>query len=206
LIRLPEPEGCDHHLQRGHDACARTRADLPWLDARLSRNRTVLAGTYEALWRIPKMMSPDIEEFIEMMGRQLEEQGAPRIAGRMFGYLMMMEEPESLDQLADKLQVSRTSISTNARLLVDWGLVHRATFPGDRRDYYQIADDMHLRLLERQMQGVEVLLKRLREGRESAPPGSERIGGRFKSVIGFYEDLKTKLLEMRARAEDMSIN
>jgi DNA-binding transcriptional regulator GbsR (MarR family) len=63
-------------------------------------------------------MSPEIEEFVEMMGRQLEEQGAPRIAGRMFGYLMMIEEPESLDQLAEDLQVSRTSISTNARLLV----------------------------------------------------------------------------------------
>jgi hypothetical protein len=83
--------------------------------------------------------------------------------------------------------------------------VHRTTFPGDRRDYYQIAEDMHLHLLERQMVGVEVLLTRLREGRESVPWGSERIGARFESIIGFYEEMRTKLLEMRAKAEGVTI-
>jgi DNA-binding transcriptional regulator GbsR (MarR family) len=150
-------------------------------------------------------MSPELEEFVEMMGRQLEEQGAPRIAGRMFGSLMMTEEPESLDALAEKLQVSRTSISSNARLLVSWGFVERATFPGDRRDYYRIADDMHLRLLERQMRGVELLLERLRSGQERVPSVSERIRARFESVMGFYEELHGKLLEMHEQAQDVTI-
>jgi DNA-binding transcriptional regulator GbsR (MarR family) len=150
-------------------------------------------------------MSPDLKEFVEMMGRQLEEQGAPRIAGRMFGSLMVTTEPESLDQLAEKLQVSRASISSNARLLSSWGLVELTTFPGDRRDYYQIAEDMHLRLLERQMAGVETLLERLRSGWESAPPECELIRGRFASIIGFYEELYGKLLEMREQSEGITI-
>ena len=51
------------------------------------------------------------------MGRQFEEDGAPRIAGRLFGFLMVQEEACSLDDVAEQLRVSKGSASSNARLL-----------------------------------------------------------------------------------------
>jgi len=86
------------------------------------------------------------------------------------------------------------------------GRVRRTTFPGDRRDYYQIADDMHLRLLERQIKGVEVLLERLSAGRDRVPLGVEQIGDRFTAIIGFYGEFRTKLLEMRPKAEGITLD
>jgi hypothetical protein len=87
-------------------------------------------------------MSDASERFIEVMGRHFEEEGVPRIAGRLFGQLMVMERDASLDELAESLQVSKGSVSSNARLLEEWGVAERITRPGDRRDYYRIAPDI----------------------------------------------------------------
>ena len=43
--------------------------------------------------------------------------------------------------LAEKLRVSKASASTNARLLEELGILAHTARPGDRRDYYQRADN-----------------------------------------------------------------
>ena len=60
-------------------------------------------------------MHQTVADFVERMGLTLEGEGLPRIAGRLFGFLLVHPEAYSLDELAERLQVSKASISTNAR-------------------------------------------------------------------------------------------
>jgi DNA-binding MarR family transcriptional regulator len=85
--------------------------------------------------------------FIERVGVAAETDGLSRIAGRLFGALMLSEEPRSLDDLAEALQVSKASVSVEARRLLDRGVSERLSRPGDRRDYYQLAPDFFARLI-----------------------------------------------------------
>lgn len=126
-------------------------------------------------------------DFIESMGRQFEEDGAPRIAGRLFGLLMVQEEPSSLDDVADLLQVSKGSASSNARLLEQLGIAERVTRAGDRRDYYQISPDIGERTLERAVQGLNRMLQRLRAGSESVDGLTPAVRERFDGAIAFHE-------------------
>lgn len=112
-------------------------------------------------------MTADEEQFIEAMGRHFEADGIPRIGGRLFGFLLLREESCSLDDLVDHLRVSKTSISTNARLLEQWGLIERVSRPGDRRDYYQAAPDQ-ARTLEIQLARVRDYGALLRRGNTAA--------------------------------------
>jgi DNA-binding transcriptional regulator GbsR (MarR family) len=80
--------------------------------------------------------------FVERMGLALEADGLPRIAGRIFGLLLISEDPRSLDDLAVELQVSKGSVSTNARLLEQRGLLEQVCRPADRRDYYAVPSDL----------------------------------------------------------------
>ena len=64
-------------------------------------------------------------EFIEKFGMVAEQDGFPRIAGRMMGFLLLNEGPYTLDELAEELQISKTSASTNARLLEGHGVIER---------------------------------------------------------------------------------
>jgi DNA-binding transcriptional regulator GbsR (MarR family) len=137
--------------------------------------------------------------FIETMGRHFEEEGIPRIAGRLFGLLMVNEDPCSLDDMADRLKVSKGSVSSNSRMLEQWGVAERVTRPGDRRDYYHLADDMESRILERQMEHVVRMRERLREGLASMPEASDAVRERFRAAIAFQENTLEALGEALGR-------
>lgn len=77
--------------------------------------------------------------FIETVGLSFESMGLPRMAGRIFGWLLLSDPPhQSPGQLAEVLQASKGSISTMTRLLVQIGLIERISLPGQRRDYFRI--------------------------------------------------------------------
>lgn len=93
-------------------------------------------------------------DFVESMGLLWETEGLPRIAGRIFGFLLMQVEPCSLDDLAAGLGVSKASISTDARRLEQLGLIQRVSRPGDRRDYYTIHEDAPATGLEMRLRSL----------------------------------------------------
>jgi len=93
-----------------------------------------------------------IIEFIETMGVRFQEQNTPRIAGRLFGLLLIEGGPLSFAELAERLQVSRGSVSTNARMLADFGLIERVGKPGDRHDHYRIAPDGMVSVFQKQLE------------------------------------------------------
>lgn len=106
------------------------------------------------------------DRFIERMGRLFEEtEGLPRIAGRIVGLLLITPGECSIDEMAERLAVSRASISIDARRLEQCGVVERVTRKGDRRDYYRIAPDHYARSLERRLAVIQRFAEAIDEGR-----------------------------------------
>lgn len=94
------------------------------------------------------------QTFVEGMGLAAEEDGMPRVSGQIFGLLILREGALNLDEISTELQVSKASVSTNARLLERTGVIERASRPGDRRDYYRITADAPERSLDRAFERV----------------------------------------------------
>lgn len=92
-------------------------------------------------------MDESVQQFVERMALICEKEGMPRIAGRMLGYLLATDETVSLDELAERLQASKASVSTNARMLEQFGMVQRVSVMGDRRDFYRVENDPWARML-----------------------------------------------------------
>jgi DNA-binding transcriptional regulator GbsR (MarR family) len=92
-------------------------------------------------------MEGSVQQFVERMGLICEKEGMARSAGRIFALLLVSDRPYSLDELADELQVSKASVSTNARMLESLGFIERVSSLGDRRDYYQVEHDPWERML-----------------------------------------------------------
>jgi len=132
-------------------------------------------------------VSGGCEGFIESLGRHFEEENKPRIAGRLLAVLMLNREPMSLDDLVDRLQVSKGSISSNARLLEQAGVAERVTLPGDRRDYYRIGKNAQVRVLEYQVERIRILHERLRLGYESVPMEDQGVRCRFEGSLEHIE-------------------
>jgi len=141
----------------------------------------------------------ETERFIELMGRHLEEEGLPRIAGRLMGALLINPQPATLDELAKQLGVSKASISSNARLLETHGIAERVTVPGDRRDFYRLSPNAEQRSLRHQLERHQLLLERLEVGRAAVCEGEEEVLRRFNSLsefvgttLGFLEEAVAK--------------
>ncbi len=90
--------------------------------------------------------------FIEEMGLMFELVGLPRMAGRIFGWLLISDPPQqSSGELVTVLQASKGSISTMTRLLIQIGLLERVSLLGQRQDYFQIRPNAWEQLMEQRM-------------------------------------------------------
>ena len=59
-----------------------------------------------------------------------------RVGGQIYALLFLSEEPLSLDDIADRLAVSKSNVSINIRMLEDYNLVRKVWVKGSRKDYY----------------------------------------------------------------------
>ena len=95
-------------------------------------------------------MTQDTEtDFIEGMGLILQGDGMPRIAGRLMGLFVLHGGPFSFTDLAERLAISRGSVSTNTRLLEDLGVIERVAMKGERQDFFRLAADPYAEIVER---------------------------------------------------------
>lgn len=137
-----------------------------------------------------------ISGFVEQMGLILQAEGLPRIAGHIMGLMIMHEGPFSLSQLAQRLNVSRASISTNTRLLEDLDVIIRTAKPGDRQDYFKLSPQPYARLLR----GVVRRMRRARDvvesTQEALPEGMTDTHERLQELDAFYEALIESFLDV----------
>ncbi|SOH93237.1 hypothetical protein SAMN06273572_1011093 [Monaibacterium marinum] len=87
--------------------------------------------------------------FIKHFSEFITDAGMSPIARRIFATLHYDGTVRSLNSLAQELSVSRASISTNARKLIEMGFLEHLRQTGDRQDYYKIHDDAFSSLLSK---------------------------------------------------------
>lgn len=79
--------------------------------------------------------------FIEDIALFFERIGMPRMAGKILGVLLIADPPaQSITDIGEKLNASKSSVSIMARLLVENGLIERVASPIPRRDYYRFKE------------------------------------------------------------------
>jgi DNA-binding transcriptional regulator GbsR (MarR family) len=133
------------------------------------------------------------QTFVERMARLAVEEGLPRIGGYLLGYLLVHEGRHSLDDLAAALDVSKGSVSTNARMLDRVGFVRRTTVPGDRRDYYELVQapwEHMFAVVKRRMTRFRDALD---EGLAMLPSDREESRGRLEEWRQFYDCMLSEM-------------
>jgi DNA-binding transcriptional regulator GbsR (MarR family) len=149
------------------------------------------------------------QAFIARMGHAAETNGLSPIAGRLFAMLLLSETPRSLDDIAAALEVSKASVSTDARRLVERGVVERVRRAGDRRDYYELAPDFFAQIVQsrvEQWRRIQTLVTTMRETSHHLAP---IVRDRFASIDEIHADVVDRidaaLVEWRGRARKRSL-
>lgn len=88
--------------------------------------------------------------FILEWGRMSSSWGINRTMAQIHALLFVSGIPMTVNEIMERLQISRGNASMNLRELMDWGLVRRFRRPGDRKDTYLSETDpyqMFVRLI-----------------------------------------------------------
>jgi predicted transcriptional regulator len=152
-------------------------------------------------------LTPALSKFIENLGMYFESYGIPRIGGRMLGLLLVMPEPLSAESMSDVLKVSRASISTNLRMLLQVGWAEKTYFPGDRTTYYVFPENGFENTLAIEIQAVSTLKRFVGQGLRALPPG-DPIRGRLEGLADWADFIiqlwQKALIEWQARQQQSS--
>lgn len=140
-----------------------------------------------------------VDRFIEQMGLVAQLENLPRIAGRLFGLFVVEGGPLNIREIADRLRVSRASISTNARVLAQLGLLERAAVAGDRQDYYQLAPDPYRNLVTGLVQKMALAHQIVAKAAEEFPAERKTAKQRVAELAAYYQIATEMIAEVGER-------
>lgn len=83
-----------------------------------------------------------IQQLINAYSEAYAKQGYSSLMGKIVALLIASPEPLSLDQISEKLQMSKGPISQISRKLKDHNLIEKVWIPGERKDFYRAAPDI----------------------------------------------------------------
>lgn len=142
-------------------------------------------------------LSPLVSSFVGHFGEMGSRWGINRTVGQIYALIFVSPTPLHADDLAEKLEFSRSNVSMGLKELQSWRLVQLRHLPGDRREYFEAPTDAWevFRTLaeERRRREIEPTLSMLRNALLEAPDSeADRIAQqRMKGMHDLIELLTT---------------
>lgn len=141
--------------------------------------------------------------FVEEVGLMFELVGLPRMAGRIFGWLLISDPPwQSSSELAEMLQASKGSISTITRLLIQISLIEKVSFPGDRRDYFQIKPNAWTHMTEQRLAQITAFRQLAERGLTMMASTAPHLRGRLQEMRDIHAFWERELPRLNRQWEE----
>jgi DNA-binding transcriptional regulator GbsR (MarR family) len=134
-----------------------------------------------------------LSAWIERLAAHFAEEGIPLIGGRILGYLLVCEPVErTAAELAQELEASSGSISTNLKFLVNSGLVTKRTRRGRQAAEYRVDEKRWADMVQRRLDAL-VSVRDLTESGMRLLSGDPQRAHRLRTVDQLYTWLADEL-------------
>ncbi len=161
------------------------------------------------------------DNMLDGLGQLSNYFGFPKVMGQIFGALLMADRPLCLDDLVERLDISKATASMNVRTLENMGMVRQVWVRGSvgKRKYYEAETDFwqiitnilsgrELRDVDRALSVMEANVKRLKasmpgmteENRQLAEVYIDRIA-RMQGLFRFAQLMLETVLAKVAEAD-----
>ena len=133
---------------------------------------------------VPDALSPWEMSTIELFVRAASLNGLPRSMREIYGLLFCARAPLAFDDLADRLGISRGSVSQGLKCLRQLGAVKVQYVAGSRKDHYE----------------AELSIRRLVNGfvSDQFSPHLESGAGRLEAISGLIESESDPVIRAHA--------
>jgi HTH-type transcriptional regulator, glycine betaine synthesis regulator len=136
------------------------------------------------------------DQFILEWGRMSSQWGINRTMAQIHALLFVTGRALEVNDIMERLQISRGNASMNLRELIDWGIVRRFRAPGDRKDTYVSDHDpyqMFLRVIrERKRREIDPTASAIKECLAFLPEtdhseGAETLRARLRGLSEIFD-------------------
>lgn len=83
------------------------------------------------------------ERVIDSIGKNMDLYGITLSIGHLYGYMYFNKGPVTLDELSHTMGMSKTSMSTGVRTLLDLKMIDKVWGKGTRKDLFEVVPDWH---------------------------------------------------------------
>ena len=116
-------------------------------------------------------VSPSVYRACEAVGRLMDLWGFKRIHGMIWTFIYLKSEPVSALEIKEGLDISAGLTSMTLTDLQRWGVVHRRSIPGERKDFFVTESNLATPILkvlrEREYYELGFALNALRDTKDS---------------------------------------
>jgi len=134
------------------------------------------------------------KHFIEDISLYLEQMGLPRMAGRILGVLLIVNPPEqSITDLVQLLQASKSAVSTNTRLLSEMGLIERVPSPLPRQIAFRFKPGGWLTFVRMQLKLMASLHQVAEQGLEVLKDETPELRERLQEAHDMFSRIEEEL-------------
>ena len=138
------------------------------------------------------------DEFIAAWGTLGTNWGINKAMAQIHALLLASDKALTTDDIMEELQISRSNANLNIRALVEWGLIYKKHFPGDRKEYFVADKDMwnvSIKIMQqRRRKEVDPVVSELKVLAKFEAQNAEEK--RFKAVLQEMVDLSGKFLQI----------
>ncbi|MEX0721051.1 MAG: hypothetical protein WD059_10315 [Balneolaceae bacterium] len=138
-----------------------------------------------------------LDQFVVLWGEMASAWGINKTMSQIHALLYAESHPLDTDSIMKKLRISRGNANMNLHRLLEWDLIHKAHFKGDRKDYYTAETDVwnivSTIIRERQQREIAPIRENLVMCLETLESGgmedieSQEFKGRIESYMEFLE-------------------
>lgn len=148
-------------------------------------------------------MEKDKHQYVEDFGLVFEQFGLGQTFGRVMGWLLICDPPyQTLDEICEALDMSKSTISTTVRSMDQFGMIKRVSMRGERRHYYQINDDFWINSFLNSMQQFSGFRKMAEQGLTLMQDKSPEQHHRLQKMYELYSFLEREFPAMLKKWED----
>lgn len=141
---------------------------------------------------------PAVQEFLDRFSTLMEPEGLPRPAGRMLGLFFAEGGEQTAEELAQRLQISRSNVSTTVRLLESLGVVERTRRPGERHDRFRLYADPFAPMLRASVLRAARMREMVGACRAELPANLRGASDRLGTLEAFFGHAAGWLARMEA--------
>jgi DNA-binding transcriptional regulator GbsR (MarR family) len=146
-----------------------------------------------------------VDQFIETWGAMGGSWGVNNSVARVHALLIITDRPWCIDEIVDRLQISKSNVSTSLKELRTWNVIRKIFQAGDRREFYVCepnAWEMLFNIMrERKRREFDPILANISAACDKAKVNPNGIAVdrllQMKQMLGTFD----KLAEMAFRSE-----